>query len=370
MGGSKSIKEKLMRSYLKPIMDIGGKNNSYINKMIEVLSDFAVKKGDYNIQYRFFEKTADQMQICDITKQVEGTDTAIVIQGGITDKKFVSDSVGIYKKLYPGANIILSTWVDTDRDFISHMESEGVHVVMSEYPEYPGEFHINYQYKSSKAGIEKALLDGNKYTVKIRSDARIQRKNLISYLISRLELFPVSQEKMKYALSRIVTLPGGRGSMFLPYNLNDFFYFGETGQLQKMFSKMDYKENSYDKTSYLSEEINWKYLWECSPLITFPRNYLYNIGAIEKDDDTVLTYWNMMKNFFCTVSFYDLLFYFPKYTHIKFNMNETDCMFNPDDSEDHRLTYNWSPQNWQLLYIGRLEYKEEFERIRYRSELM
>ncbi len=108
---------------------------------------------------------------------------AIVIQGPII-AKFTSETVKFYKRNYPKANIILSTWKGED---VSGFEN--VHIILNDKPLYVGLRNINLQICSSLAGIKMAQSLKIPYVLKTRSDQRIYGLNCLTFMHNLLKCF-------------------------------------------------------------------------------------------------------------------------------------------------------------------------------------
>ena len=148
-------------------------------------------------------------------------DTAIVIQGPIIkEKQFTSETVKIYKKLFPSAHIILSTWED---EGVKEFETLDIDILLNKKPENPGVAHINYQIISVRNGINLAKKYGVSYILKTRTDQRIYNSKSLSYYKNLIKAFPI--EKTKKAKGRIVATSMNT-LKYRPYSVSDMTFFG------------------------------------------------------------------------------------------------------------------------------------------------
>jgi len=123
---------------------------------------------------------------------------AIVMQGPIMTKwNFTLETIKMYKMMYPDADLIVSTWIDTEKKIVDKLMALGVHVVLNEYPDNPGISHINYQIVSTKGGIKKAQDMGATHCLKTRTDQRMYRHDAISFLLTILKVFPIDSNFTK-----------------------------------------------------------------------------------------------------------------------------------------------------------------------------
>ena len=102
----------------------------------------------------------------------------LVIQGPIAKKHdFTLESVRLYKRTFNHSVIILSTWEDEDRDYLSQFKAEGIEIILNKKPLTAGISNRNYQIVSSHAGLLRAKELGAEYGFKTRTDQRIYAVN-------------------------------------------------------------------------------------------------------------------------------------------------------------------------------------------------
>jgi hypothetical protein len=177
--------------------------------------------------------------VSDPLKQIPSC--VIVLQGGILKKHdFTFETIKLYKKVYSGVNIILSTWDDEDQHYLKKIESENVTIVLSKKPDFFGESNVNLQLISAGAGIRKAKELGFEYVTKTRTDQRMYNKNIIESMYNLVTYFPpgknVDQNK------RIIFLHGL--TKYQPYHFPDMFSFGNVDDMITYWSPPLVKEES------------------------------------------------------------------------------------------------------------------------------
>jgi hypothetical protein len=157
----------------------------------------------------------------------------IVIQGGIrSDYDFTLETVKLYKRHYPNACIILSTWKDAPESQIKQFMKLGIEIILNEKPT-PVHGNLNLQIISSYAGILRAKELGCKYICKTRTDQRMYATDIFPYLIKMLNKFPL---KVKCnAEGRIIVL-GSNTYRNRYYDINDMWCFGYTNDVIKYWS--------------------------------------------------------------------------------------------------------------------------------------
>ncbi len=118
-------------------------------------------------------------------KLVDSKDISVVIQGEISDKKQVQSCIHNIRRYLPSAEIVLSTWENTNVDKLDY------DILVSSRD--PGGFdmqpvtwkknNVNRQIISTINGIKKA---NRKYVLKLRTDCLIKNSNFLKYFNSRL----------------------------------------------------------------------------------------------------------------------------------------------------------------------------------------
>jgi hypothetical protein len=119
--------------------------------------------------------------------------TAIVVQGPIlSERNFTRETLKIYRKNFPQAILILSTWDDEKAKTIEEIKEIGVEIILNKKPAYTGLGNINYQLTSSFVGINKAKELGAEYVLKNRTDQRMYDPNSLAFLYNLTKNFPVA----------------------------------------------------------------------------------------------------------------------------------------------------------------------------------
>lgn len=158
---------------------------------------------------------------------------AIVLQGPIMKKyDFTLETIRIYRKVYPGLTVIVSTWEDEDPQWLELMRKAGAHVVLNAKPEYFGIWNINLQIISTRAGIAYAKELGIPYTIKSRTDQRIYERNILETLYNLVSYFPPAQSSGLHKRIVVCHLAYKYYDAYFP----DMFMFGDTDDLLDYWS--------------------------------------------------------------------------------------------------------------------------------------
>jgi hypothetical protein len=151
---------------------------------------------------------------------------AIVIQGPLLHEyAFTLETVRLYKKIFPKAIIIVSTWKGEDENVLKQIENLGATIVRSDKPSYRGPFNVNMQAVSAYAGMKKAKELGALYALKSRTDQRLQAPNGLEFMISLIETFPYKAPYPKQK-KRIVAC-SKETLKYRPYGVTDMNVFGD-----------------------------------------------------------------------------------------------------------------------------------------------
>ena len=277
--------------------------------------------------FKLRPKNADQLVESEIKSRTDYSKFAIVLQGLIETKDdFTYQSVLYYKKLYPGAIIIISKWDYTDEHLVDRFKVLGCEIVLSKDITPCGTGNVNYQICTTLAGIRKAKELGAVYVLKNRSDLRLYKEGALVFMKGLLDNYPVRSDN-KYGLKgRIITQGGNPGQMFIPYWLQDFIYFGYTDDLLNLFD-IQYSEQAIHSTpKYLKEKYDVvtgdTLREEQTPEIYITRTFL---EKYEELPYSVEHFWRLIKDIFLFVDSDTIGSFWGKYNI--YNMGWFQCEY-------------------------------------------
>ncbi len=292
---------------------------------------------------------------------------AIVMQGPLAKKDdFTINTVRIYKKLYPGIIVIVSTWEGENPEYIRQLNNESnCRVICSKAPEHSGLLNLNYQITSTMAGLREAKNLGREYVFKSRTDNRISTKGVFEFLYSILDSYPVDKA-IAYQKYRIVAGAEPRyGSMFSPFWFSDQFGFGyiedmlkywDYLQLNDDFSVKDLQKTVFEKGITINERTNADLAAETRIV----RNYFLRMEN-RIPECSVKEYWEIIKKQFIIVSHTDVGLFWPKYDYMRFDEAWWQGSYYFEDDDSKCVSYNWDFLHWLLLYNGVMEYQKKYE---------
>lgn len=237
---------------------------------------------------------------------------AIVLQGPIaTVDDFTLESVCYYRRTYPEAVVIVSTWHDEPEEAIERCRGAGAEIVLSDKPPLPGAVNVNFQTRTSAAGMKRAHELGCRFAAKTRTDHRIFAPQAFEFLISLLRAFPCRNaegQNFRIISTNLVT------SRYVPYHLSDLIVFGEIEDMLRYWNcPLNYApiERAEPAGSLADTPV------ERTPEMYLCRAYLLGIGA--SATPTIRDWWQALADRFLIVDREMIDVYWPKYMpHIEY----------------------------------------------------
>lgn len=237
---------------------------------------------------------------------INSKDISVVVQGAL-DNKLIHKCLKSLKKYLPNAQIILSTWENSN---VSGLEQYCDKILLNKDPgaytfdTFGTKNNSNRQLVSTKAGLE---LCNRKYILKLRSDLVLKNDNIL-----KIEDNFKRSEKFKTFKNRILAnniysfkfLQQEDKKQFYPFQISDWWFFGLSEDIKTLFDIPLQKEPEFshyfirnkkpkDKFIYY-KHINWKmtteqYIhYECAkkhfPEIQFENLADYNPVNIEQSN--------------------------------------------------------------------------------------
>ncbi|MBQ7543336.1 MAG: hypothetical protein IJT02_00140 [Synergistaceae bacterium] len=322
----------------------------------------------------FLPKSAEDVTACNLLTDTKDREYAVVIQGPVLNG-FTAESIRVYRKILPKAHIIVSTWKGTDGKLADELRELADDVLLNEPPETNGLLNVNYQAKSSYAGMKRASELGIPYAIKIRSDMRMYTPMVFEYMKSLIEAFPLDESVSQRQKERIIATSRG-GAVARKYFIRDYFYFGATRDLLNFF---DFPPDPVNYSGLTTEDIglylhsikkwvddNGENLIHVSPEIQLTKSYLQRTTT-GNCESTVKRFWEDVSKRFLIVSLSELRLYWDKYNAFRvnfWNMGQTwDGQPKTDEGRDFITPLCLSLIKGHLLYSSNLE-----EAHRYRIE--
>ena len=325
-----------------------------VNRFAVHFAKLFSKFSKYYCMIEFLPKEAKDITARNLLTDTKQNEYAVVIQGPVLNG-FTAESIRIYRKILPKAVIIVSTWTGTDKKLLEELQGLADEVILNEPPKTSGIMNINYQAKSSYAGMKKACELGIPYAFKVRSDLRIYLPLAFEYLKTLLELFPLEKSCQHLQKERIIASSGSR--LDYPYWLQDHFYFGTSHDLLNFFDFPPDTRNFNGQTGSWGQlrlsNKKWAKRLDCPPEIALTKSYVKRFSS-GKCESTVKNFWEDIRRRFLIISRSDIGMYWDKYSHTLLNFwNIAKAPIYERESFDTQLSL--SLLKGHLLYCSELE---------------
>lgn len=219
---------RLLRLFVR---DLSGQGR-WLNQVLLALNERSTQ-GFYTFHVR--PKRADDVHVDQVPAiPIASPRVGIVIQGPILWRDdFTLESARLYRRLMPDAQIVIATWPSDRRPALDALQAEGVHVVYAERPPTSGGNNVNFQIRSTQAGIAKARELGCERVLKCRSDQRFHAHGLPLFFEALLAETPPAHPDAQRA--RIIEL-SVNVLRFRPYSMCDMFQYGHIDDLERMWN--------------------------------------------------------------------------------------------------------------------------------------
>ena len=164
--------------------------------------------------------------------QTDGSNAfALVVQGPfVRQHSFTLHSLKFYRRLLPESRIILSTWKGLDFNEKRHLDSLAVELVENRPPEVPGLGNLNFQIRSTAAGLERLNGSQVKFVVKLRTDQRIYNPNAFAIMRELLEVYPRQDNSFRIGAASLNSF------LTRPFSLSDMLQFSSLASLSQFWS--------------------------------------------------------------------------------------------------------------------------------------
>jgi hypothetical protein len=275
---------------------------------------------------------------------------AVVIQGPpVTAENFTAETVALYRRLFPGCPIILSTWADTPGAVLEQLAAAGAQVVTSQKPADPGFWNVNLQLTSALAGVKAAAASGVEFVLKTRTDQRFYAPHTAEFLANLVRTFPPAAGYQQRG--RVVGI--GRSTIkYGLYQLTDQSLFGYT---EDMLAYWSAPHRTKDQFTFGAAGTSIRHVDRyLAPETYLATQFLERVGrGVEW---TLTDSWRAFADHFCVADWETLDVYWAKYAVY----NERTTVYGtPESSQPMGFI------DWFNLYVGLANKKnpEQFEAI-------
>jgi hypothetical protein len=285
-------------------------------------------------------------------------DLTILVQGPFFEfgNYNSNKNIEILKKVFPNANILISTWENENK-----FKLENEEIIFNKDPGFIKDEHVGSSTLGSNIlrqiiSVENALTKINtKYTLKIRSDCYFESNKILSVnhkLFNRSEAFKIFDERI--VISSLGSFNQKKTKIL--FHFNDWFNYGLTKDLKKIWtskiSKDDinfYKKNPKKKQNIIGR--NWDLRYTAEQFIYYKsiNNYLkFKLEHSQDFSKEKLNFANkyLINNFYLE-DINNIDFCFPKYDpRINSNLSK-----NSTNLLSKNLIYiSYDNKEWKKLY--------------------
>ena len=305
----------MLKSILLKLTGLYKYNNNLIIRFNQKLSTAPIIKDAKGIMFGFARNFFFSVTIrpkysnqINYLSQCDNSKFGIILQGTINDqKKFLIETLKIYKKIFKNSYIVVSTWKDEikyKKDIVPLCD----HIIFNEKPKQSGIANVNLQLKSTYSALIHLKKKKIRYSLKSRTDCRIYNPDSLNFLYNLIKLFPVNIKNNLNVKSRILFC-SSFSCKYKIYGVTDILLFSTTDELLKYFyydcffkgiKKLEIKNKDYlKKNTYVVAET---YL--CA-------SYLRRVKV--KLSWTMSQWEEMLKNVFCIFDAHSVDFLWNKY---------------------------------------------------------
>lgn len=264
---------------------------------------------------------------------------AVVMQGPVLKRDdFTFETMRLYRRLFPGARLVLSTWKSEDATTLDRFRAVGIDVVTNDPPATPGQQNFNYQLVSSWAGLEHAAQAGAEYAIKTRTDQRVYGVNIHAMLMNMLRAFPLQSAGRQR--SRIIGASTGT-FVFRLYGMTDMFLFGHIDDMLLYWSA----PLSDARVPERKGPQSWRETsMDCICEVYLATEFLKAVG--HEPQWTLEDSWRAFATHFAVVDGEDLDLAWPKYERFR--------EYRRRSYTGQRIDRWLSFQEWLMMYTGQV----------------
>jgi hypothetical protein len=263
---------------------------------------------------------------------------AIVVQGGlVAEMDFTLQTLQLYRRMHPAAQLILSTWQDADAALLRRAEQLGVQLVLSQRPVYAAKGNVNLQIVSASAGIQAAREAGATHVLKTRADQRLGAPNVLDTLHAMQQAFPLREPTAQRERLMAISLNTFRYRM---YGISDMLMYGAIGDMLSYWSP-PLDERTFDPAEQFNQGMGANARWRLA------EGYLcteYLDRTAWPMDWTLRDWWRVVAERFCIVDAGSVDLFWPKYSVREMRWTN----YNPSQQIWAELDFS----SWMLLYSG------------------
>lgn len=269
-------------------------------------------------------------------------DVAIVMQGPLLqDNDFTYQTIKLYKTLFKDALIILSTWEDENAAYLEKIGSLSIVIIRNKKPEYAGYSNINFQIKTSAAGLKEAKKQGVNYAFKTRTDQRIYDYGSFDLFLNLMKVFPLNSSKIQ---QKRLIVPSLNTFKYRMYGVTDMMMFGGIDDML-LYWNTDFDTRPVDTRTEVSL-LEYAKMSVCE--IYLCTEFLNKLG--EEVKWTFEDSWKKYVDHFCIIDHSMINIYWHKYGRQQ--------EYRHKHYHEHSLQF-YSFSDWLNMFYGKAELPDE-----------
>lgn len=308
-----------------------------LDKVIRALNSFSRFLGGPLISYKVIDQLDQDGLVLARAVNRSNSDIGILIQGPVNNiGNQLGKTVELYREMWPGAHVIVSTWKSSDPGIVKNLKTLGAEVVLSDEPDRPGPSNANYQVTSTLAGIRKLQDLGASSCLKTRVDQVLHNSrslNLLRTLSNDYE-------------DRLITTDFN-SFLFRLFSANDQLMFGKTSLLEEFWIASKDLEWQSDASSPIEAKLLQKFL------------RARGIAKSQNIVDSLETY----RDFYYFVDFEDLDLFWHKGTYRDLRARFPQVVY--PSSYSFIRSYDWRMLNKDLG-----PYVQDFEKLKESGQIL
>jgi hypothetical protein len=221
-----------------------------------------------------------------------GAGTAIIVAGAMVyENHFTRDTIRLYRKHYPEALIILSTWDDEDADYLDAIRDDKTLVAVGERAKGGAGGRVRAQVFAALQTSEERDIT---HALRTSTLHRLYAPNLIEYFKSLQRAFPLSADHSQK--QRIIT-SNHVAAKYIPYYVNTTVMFGHMHDMLNYWVAPEGGHPLLPAVDYTARIMERS---KIDPASYFTRNYLQSIG-VKFNPESLRDSWRILAEQFCFV---------------------------------------------------------------------
>jgi len=215
---------------------------------------------------------------------------AILMQGPL--HPYTEMAIAMTKREAPGTHLLLSTWSNSNGNFLSRCKKIIDDLNLNETPKTVGPSGLNnlfIQQFGVLTGLERLKRQGFKYALKIRSDSSLA----LNFDFDQLILLTERKGRSQCGLNSRLIFSGSHSWKFIPFHLTDQYQFGLIDDLIKYWSF----DHTFDVSTMANSAPFYCFSY-CTPESAIIKNFLRKNSLKRlnwQSSLSIQTYWNLIK---------------------------------------------------------------------------